>query len=532
MAQEQTISGEELDRIGRLGENFFEKMCDKARLKWSRVEPDKTGKDYVIEFSLEPVVSLTSIDKRSAPTQILVQVKTILAKNQKASVALSVLERLAKDTRPAIIAILQIDADDEIVGMYFVHIIDIALERVLKALRLASTLVAPLLHKRSISFRTGQAEVVGLTRSEFYASMASLPSDGMHAYATNKIHQLETLGFSANRHSVKFTVSATPQDVADGFLALRPLPIENVIFSERRFDIDLPVETIVNATLHLSPTSQIRGTCLLQTTSHAEYLECMIDAEFMYVPEPLLGPGEFAMSARIKQGIFVIRPNSWSFQQSAEFDGDSCNTLKDWKDFIDIAAIIGTGSFSMTLRLQESDRSIVFKVDDPSAAYDTKIEMQYLHLLSLLQTVLTIARLKSTTFKLTDLTTQYKHLDLITKASQGLVATFTSSSADRSVPALRSVDSALICPVNIAGHWLGFFMAMTVSAETGDNETHWTGKQTRRAVIEDLSSDDIETSFEAFRERYCDLLGTQLAFVQKPGDFLSTEVGMMDLRAG
>ncbi|WP_440410372.1 hypothetical protein [Neorhizobium petrolearium] len=100
-------TGDDLDRMGAKGENHLEKLCLDAGLKFSKVQPDKTGKDYIVEFDLEPP-GHTPLDRRPPPLQIVVQVKTILAKNDSAKVSLSVAERLAKDTRPAIILIFKI----------------------------------------------------------------------------------------------------------------------------------------------------------------------------------------------------------------------------------------------------------------------------------------------------------------------------------------------------------------------------------------------------------------------------------------
>jgi hypothetical protein len=101
------VEGDELDRIGAIGEVHFNALCLKAKLKCSIVFPDKTGKDFVVETSLQPATPERSLDKRPAPTQIIAQVKTILAKNSTVRISMSVAERLTKDTRPAIISRFQ-----------------------------------------------------------------------------------------------------------------------------------------------------------------------------------------------------------------------------------------------------------------------------------------------------------------------------------------------------------------------------------------------------------------------------------------
>jgi hypothetical protein len=70
-------SGYESDRIGRLGELEFARLCEIAKLSCSKVEPDRTGKDFIIEFPPPPLAIGESYDRRHAPRQFAVQVKTM-----------------------------------------------------------------------------------------------------------------------------------------------------------------------------------------------------------------------------------------------------------------------------------------------------------------------------------------------------------------------------------------------------------------------------------------------------------------------
>jgi hypothetical protein len=68
-----------------------------------------TGKDRHVEFPfVEPVGSLT-FDTRPAPLACYVQVKTLLAKNDRFEMPLSAAERLARETKPCFVAVLRID---------------------------------------------------------------------------------------------------------------------------------------------------------------------------------------------------------------------------------------------------------------------------------------------------------------------------------------------------------------------------------------------------------------------------------------
>ncbi|TBE23753.1 hypothetical protein [Rhizobium ruizarguesonis] len=110
-------------------------------------------------------------------------------------------------------------------------------------------------------------------------------------------------------------------------------------------------------------------------------------------------------------------------------------------------------------------------------------------------------------------------------------ATFQCRSTGDVTPDLPGDRGALVCPVNVLGNWIGFFMLIEVSAVADDDGILWTGKQTAKALVESLDADDVQGSFDAFRRKYCELREVSLAFVQKPGDFQTGETNLIDLRA-
>lgn len=528
--QGSSISGDDLDRIGAIGESAFENLCHRVKLKCSRVFPDRTGKDFVVEFPLAPSKTFVSIDKRPPPIQVLVQVKTILAKNDKATLSLSVAERLAKDTRPAVVAILRIDDEDEIVDLHLVHIVDDQLARVLKALRKATTQPDPKLHQMTISFRTRNAEPIPRTRPDFYAAIASLPCGDMLAYAETKKRQLQELGFTANRIKMSFTLSATPEDIIDGFLAQKPLAIKDVVFLERRFDIELPVETIRSATLELGETTHMTGRCVIRSDATDTLREAFMAAEFTYVPDFLVAPNHFALSVRTKYGHFIIKPGSWTFKSSPEYNADSQHTLDEWVGYLELSILVSRARFSMELFSDVSADPLVFNISDVPEDLQTFAEKRYLRLLVALRELCDAAGLRKMRFTLGEASTIRDQLSLIRKTMDSVTATFQSTSSDPAVPKLNGEKGALVCPVKILSDWIGFFMPVIVTTEVGKGETIYTGKQIKRAVVERLPSEDVEGAFDKFRAKYCDLMDVRIAFIQKPGNFMVEEIGMMDLR--
>lgn len=97
------VGGAENDRIGRLGEIEFFRLCELAKLSCSKVEPDRTGKDFIVEFPPLALAMGQSFERRDAPRQFAVQVKTIKAQTRSATLTLSVAERLARDLWPTLV---------------------------------------------------------------------------------------------------------------------------------------------------------------------------------------------------------------------------------------------------------------------------------------------------------------------------------------------------------------------------------------------------------------------------------------------
>ncbi|TCA26243.1 hypothetical protein [Rhizobium leguminosarum] len=526
-----TPQGEELDRIGDLGEGEFRTLCRKARLHCSKVDPDRTGKDFVVEFQLADPRGFVSIDRRPPPIQIVVQVKTILAKNNTARLSLSVAERLAKDTRPAAVAVLRIDEQDEIVDLHLVHLIDGQLGRILKALRQASKSDAPRLHERTISFKVDPSDRVRRKAPDVYAAFAEFAGGGMLAYAAEKRRQLEELGFESDRYNMKFSLPHAPDDIAESLLGLKPLEVSDVAITERRFNIDLPWDTIKNATVEFLPTAHLTGSTVIQNFAADEPGRVVLQSDFTVVPEKLFEGVPPALMARTPYGDFVIRSKTWVFTQAEEYGPGTRHTLKDWIGFVELGLILGKSEFSLMFATDGAPGTIQFDVSDTDMVFDTRQERRFLKILERLRTISVAARWSDRSFTLSELLFQGKAIGLIAGMLKDVNATFQCRSTGDVTPDLPGDRGALVCPVNVLGNWIGFFVPIEVSAVADDDGILWTGKQTVKALVESLDADDVQGSFEAFRRKYCELREVSLAFVQKPGDFLTGETNLMDLRA-
>lgn len=231
------------DHIGRIGENYFDTLANKAKLLVGQILPDRLGRDRVLEFELEPM-GLQPYDKRPPPIGCSVQIKSILSTNDRVSLSLSVAERLAGDTRPAFICIFRVDQDDEIKDMHLIHILGKNLERILKRLRKEYSKGTENLNKKSISFQISSGSLIDLNATSLKAGFKNMIDVDMETYSRQKIHQRKTAGFDRDGFltgNVAFDVES-PEELIDGMLGLKKLKLRNFEIFEERFKIKLPFD--------------------------------------------------------------------------------------------------------------------------------------------------------------------------------------------------------------------------------------------------------------------------------------------------
>jgi hypothetical protein len=217
------------DRIGRLGERKFEDLCDRAGLAVSAPSPDMTGKDRHVEFPfVEPVGSLT-FDTRPAPLACYVQVKTLLAQNDRFEMRLSTAERLARETKPSFVAVLRIDDKSDFVDMYLVHVSGELLAKILKRLREEQAKGSTHLNQKTITFLISIGLKVDLTPHTLREALSSAIGHDMHAYSVCKDRQLKELGYDTSRFEGNVTFGPLKfEQLVDGLLRLSELPVMNM----------------------------------------------------------------------------------------------------------------------------------------------------------------------------------------------------------------------------------------------------------------------------------------------------------------
>lgn len=514
------IDGDELDRIGQLGETHFTNLCLLAKLKGSKVEPDKTGKDFVVETPLDTSDPNLSVDKRPPPLQVVAQVKTILSKNDTVRVALSVAERLAKDLRPVVICVFRIGLSGVIGEMAFVHLLNDQLEKVLKALRGVHARDVNKLHKKTITFRIPAEAWTPASFPEFFATIKSLAPNGMLSYGQEKQRQLEELGFDENRYSMKFSlIGTTPEQLADGFLGLIPLAADKIVLAERRFDILKPVdEGEGRGTIYLEPEATERATLRLISSSVGEAFET--SCELITIGPALLGERNFAIRCNTTFFDVIITDGKLRFKFPEKFSEENKNFLDEWRDFFCLIKLISSDSFVLTIQLEERKKLLRFpveKVIDARANADAK---RYVAFLDRLRTVLSAADLLEKTFSLSEVRRQLNELFFLSRLLASNSSRFSAVAEYSSPPKLRDERSAYISAIDILGSWVGLYFPLTVSTKQEGIMTKWIGDQTSPALMEKLDGEKLEASFDRFRVRMTSVSGVNAVLIQEPGSFM------------
>ena len=268
-------AGVEADLIGRLGENYFDGLGIAAKLLPTMQFPDKTGKDRILEFPLEAFDSVISYDSRPPPRQLVFQIKTVGVATKRVALSLTVAERLAKDPRPAVVAILVIRKDRRVIRMRFIHLLDEPLAKILRRLRETQAKGQESLHRSTVSFTIKEGRVVGLRPDSLRDACSEITTLNLHQYTATKQRQLQTVGFDRfNRVGIRRMTTQVAQDVYLGLVA-PPAPTE---FFERRFDILVPIAPLdVFHALEVRLQGVIPGTLSIEAESGSKAkLKCQL----------------------------------------------------------------------------------------------------------------------------------------------------------------------------------------------------------------------------------------------------------------
>ena len=233
------------DEIGRKGEAYFDNIMADTDLLVGRIDPDRVGKDRIIETKLALRDEKTSFDQRPAPLACSIQIKTVMPGTKVVTLSLSVAERFAQSLQPCFIYIIRLDEQRKPIEARAIHIIGDTLAKILKRLRKEFVASTTDLHLKNITFQIKSAKKLGLEGEHLKAFLQAEIGPDMDSYCSKKGKQKQELGYEPGR---PVTINGSFEsenlsDIVDGLLGLKPLPMTNVAAHEKRFGIPVPVPT-------------------------------------------------------------------------------------------------------------------------------------------------------------------------------------------------------------------------------------------------------------------------------------------------
>ena len=487
--------GADNDRIGRLGELEFARLCELAKLGCSKVEPDRTGKDFIVEFPPPAIGAGQSLDRRAAPLQFAVQVKTIRSRRRSAVLTLSVAERLARDLRPSLICVFKIDANDQFVGLHLIHVQGVVLGRVLARLR-AATGSDKALNELTLTFAPNASNKIEYSPPALMAALASFVPDGMRSYADAKAQQIEELGFNEVR--ILGTLSFEAVDVknlADGFLGLSPLEGVSMTVMERRFEIDMPLP-VPEGPGKLTITPQPVGRAVADFYNSEERVS--IDVDVYLPPRGIFESGGKKLVFSWPMGRVALAfegPNNCNFAQN--FRWADLHPAKEWLEGLLVSEIVGSGSSTMVLTSTEGQRLIEapFTIEPmPSHSGVIGLVRRYL-------SILDAAHAEDIPVTLKALFDNSKAIDETWQCLEG-GADATFSLVRNAPPELDDQDGIYIMAAQLGdGRVFGLAVPMSFSFEQDGEDARGRGRIGKQTATIELLREPVLESYDHFVQR-------------------------------
>ena len=259
------------DRLGRKGERLFSLLCAEAGVTCNPSLEDETGWDHFIEFPPK-LLPRKALDLQPAHKAALVQVKTTRAARPSCRLKLSNAHRMAKSPTPFFVVAMAEQPDDRRLRIFGLHVWELQIARILKAVRVAEQAGRPDLHKQWL--RIGWEH---LTETDYLIDWIGNQIEAVGKdYAASKQKILQSVGFGDDRASITVTFDLDKRSaLSDLMLGIgESIPIRRFVYSSRRFGISAfaPEVETEGGTLLIKPNPR-RGTLRI-TAADGDTLSC------------------------------------------------------------------------------------------------------------------------------------------------------------------------------------------------------------------------------------------------------------------
>lgn len=500
------------DEIGRIGESFFDFITSKTNLLVGKIDPDRMGKDRVVEAKLAPRDEGLSFDKRPAPMACSIQIKTVLRTTKVVTLSLSVAERLAQTLQPAFIYIVRLDDDREVFEVRAVHILGDDLAKILKRLRKEFAAGTKSLHDKNVTFQIKDAKKLGLTGDDLATFLMREIGPDMDKYSEKKSGQKSTLGYEAGK---SITVNGSFEaekigDLIDGLLGLRPLAVAKLMATEERFGISLPVQRFPNfqpGTLaHITPKPSARCTLIIKSIGDEESVE--IQGDLILPPSGWLPIAHFKILLRAPFLEATFSHDTFSLRTIPEWSVDQQRRLADWISYSSALSIFSKGSCEISVRTVVGVEHLgVAKIEGLLDTHEAKTQ---LHVLKSFLAIRQQSEAPDRPLKIDDILDNWSKILQVHDHLTGEMPSnfsFPISNPKESIP--EEVEFLLLIGFSVADECYAYGMRCIVRTEASESDL--LVRQASSFKWVDISPiGNLEEDFARYRSRLFRLSGVEL----------------------
>lgn len=341
------------DELGEKVESEFGVLCADAKLVANKSSRDRAGWDYNINARID-LRGRNHLDSRPNPLACIMQVKGMLARNDRIRVRLTSIEQLAKDPKPAFIYALKINEDLSLNSAYLIHFLGANLERVLEKLRRQELEPGDALNKVYLDFYASRdGEKLEPTGVALRSALEDLCGNDPNAYVAAKLEELKSIGFQEN--AIRLSATLRPkslEELRDVFLG-RANEVEATIDSvvETRFGI--PIERLTapsTGVLRFQYFPSYRGSVTLRSMNPR--MTVVFPADIYVPPKSARDMAEACIRAKTRFFDFTAVGNKISVEGLPFSKETMRRKIGDWMDIIRCYVLLASGSCEFEIRHQ------------------------------------------------------------------------------------------------------------------------------------------------------------------------------------
>lgn len=486
------------NELGEKGENRFREICADAKLICNSSDRDLTGWDAIVEFPFQAPGENSTLDNRIAPLSCHFQIKTIWEENESIRLQLSSAERLAKELKPAFIYVWKA-RDVELVDAYLIHVIGEPLAVILKRLRTEhANATGVLINKAFIEMSPRKyGRQIATTGAALKAAIIEERTSNPYTYVERKKRQLAELGFESQRYDGQIDLGpATREEIVEGLLGLKRIPVSKFESFETRFGIRLPISTGPigaddSGFVEFNPNATDH--CTVTFRREPNERPSMFDGEVIFLAGPFLPAKEFEIL--IRTDWFRIRfstPDKLELTVASKRYKDRYK-LDKWRDFCRMFICFIEGRGELQIQPKKFPQIINIPIKQPHPDGEQSGIRQILNTCEALSNVLEHVGITSIDVSLADLETEYNDIIALNACLGGNTdqlgaLSFSTERPENAAALVAPSQFAYVNFIEIADTFVAYTIKVDVSPELHEESIQWKSTSLRLFNVQILAA--------------------------------------------